>query len=413
VGVLLIASMMSEKPDWFSDVPAADKAGVAQVNELLAKSKLAVTNDMLGGDIYVARFVRARKHDVAAAFEMLKANLAWREAERVDTIHEWFPKTEEGRKLLSFFPNQPFGVARGVPLVLEHMTLLDPAEVFETFTLAHLVQLHIYLVERDLRSMYELSCASGKAVTELIVVENMKGLGFRHLGSQVMDMMKALLAVDQANYPELLHAMLIINAPSIVQIGFRLLRPFIDEVTLSKIQIHGAGWKTAESFLAIVPVDVLPPEWGGEHPTMHWSQSGSLEAEEDDDDANATDLAIGASAKVVHELAVEQDGSSLFYEFEVKSHDIGFEVEIVVGNKKPKVLVAAARYSTPQGGAVHGLAKGRLLLTFDNSYSYITSKEVRLTATVRPPLSRAQKRKEKKNRKKEKAKLQDSAKLAK
>ncbi len=394
------ATVQGANHGWFNDIPARDRAAVDAVKAKMAQEGLAVKKETLGGDVYVARFVRARKHDVEAAFSMLKANLQWRDEKKVDSVLDWFAASEAGKKLLSFFPNQPFGSAGGVPLVLEHMTLLDPAEVLETFSLDDLVTLHIYLVERDLLKCYEMSCESNKAITEVTIVENMQGLGFRHLASNCIEMLKALLAVDEANYPELLHQMIIINAPSIVHIGFRVLRPFIDAATLAKIQIHGGSWKTSPQLLALVPLDCVAKEWGGECATRHWHQSGALKAEEEES-GEAIDVAVAASVKADHELQVEQDGSSFFYQFEVANHDIGFSVELLVGNKKPRVLVPLARHEGQQAGVIHGIGKGKLVVTLDNSYSYLTAKQVRLTATVRPPLSRAQKRKEKKNRNKE------------
>ncbi len=84
------------------------------------------------------------------------------------------------------------------------------------------------------------------------------------------------------------------------------------------------------------------------------------------------------------------------------AHDIGFSVELRCGKKKPKILVAPSRVSEPQTQSINNLLKGTVVLIFDNSYSYMTKKEVLLMATVRPPLSRAEKRKQKNKNKKKK-----------
>jgi hypothetical protein len=79
---------------------------------------------------------------------------------------------------------------------------------------------------------------------------------------------------------------------------------------------------------------------------------------------------------------------------------VSFSVQLRRGNKKPKVLVAPSRLSDPQTNQINNLTKGQVVLVFDNSYSYMTGKEITLTALIRPPMTRAQKRREKQQKKK-------------
>ncbi len=240
---------------WTRDLCEKDRTVVDLINNRLQKEGKSIKCQRLAGDVYVARFVRARKHVLEDCLELLLANLKWREENNVDDILETFPKTDVGKKLLSFWPNQQAGHhENGRLIVHEHMCLLDPVELLENFTLDDLVRLHIYFVERDLQALFDHSCKVGKPCTEVIVLENMRGLGFRHLGSSVIDMMKAVLAVDAVNYPELLGGMLVVNAPSIVSLGWRLLKPFVDADTQGKIQIHGNNWNSAEQLISVLPM---------------------------------------------------------------------------------------------------------------------------------------------------------------
>jgi hypothetical protein len=51
-------------------------------------------------------------------------------------------------------------------------------------------------------------------------------------------MLKAILETDEKNYPELLGSMLVINAPSVVSVGWRLMKPFVDASEWKKICVE-------------------------------------------------------------------------------------------------------------------------------------------------------------------------------
>ena len=57
-----------------------------------------------GVDGVLLRFLRARKHDVSQALEMLRRTLAWRTAENVDAILDEPLDIEEFRTLGSLYP---------------------------------------------------------------------------------------------------------------------------------------------------------------------------------------------------------------------------------------------------------------------------------------------------------------------
>lgn len=91
-----------------------------------------------------------------------------------------------------------------------------------------------------------------------------------------------LVQIYEANYPEYLHRVFVINgkfqktlkekfincwslaAPTIFSIGFSMIKPFLNERTRNKIQIHGHDaqqWKAA--ILAEVNAEELPVAYGG------------------------------------------------------------------------------------------------------------------------------------------------------
>lgn len=57
------------------------------------------------------------------------------------------------------------------------------------------------------------------------------GLGHRHALSHL----RAVIGVSEANYPETMAGMVIINAPSIFPFFWKIVKPWLDEYTASKV----------------------------------------------------------------------------------------------------------------------------------------------------------------------------------
>ena len=80
----------------------------------------------------------------------------------------------------------------------------------------------------------------------------------------MLDLSIQVVQIYEANYPELLRRVFVINAPKIFSILYSMALPFIHERTRSKIQIFSHDskqWKAA--LLAEIDPDQLPAMYGG------------------------------------------------------------------------------------------------------------------------------------------------------
>jgi len=57
----------------------------------------------------------------------------------------------------------------------------------------------------------------------------------KHTEKAGLDFIRTIAELDQANYPEMMRKMFLINAPAIFTMIYSMLKPFIDPVTLSKV----------------------------------------------------------------------------------------------------------------------------------------------------------------------------------
>lgn len=78
---------------------------------------------------------------------------------------------------------------------------------------------------------------------------------------RVKDYVMAAASVGQDRYPETMGKFYIINAPWAFSAVWSVIKPWLDEVTVKKIDILGSGYK--ETLLKQIPVENLPKEFGG------------------------------------------------------------------------------------------------------------------------------------------------------
>ena len=79
---------------------------------------------------------------------------------------------------------------------------------------------------------------------------------------RVKDYVSAASSIGQNRYPETMGKFYIINAPWAFSAVWAVIRPWLDEVTVAKIEIVGASYKDA--LLQQIPKENLPKEFGGE-----------------------------------------------------------------------------------------------------------------------------------------------------
>ena len=71
----------------------------------------------------------------------------------------------------------------------------------------------------------------------------------------------AAAAIGQDRYPEIMGKFYIINAPWAFSAIWGIIKVWLDEVTVSKIDIIGSQYK--DKLLAQIPAENLPKEFGG------------------------------------------------------------------------------------------------------------------------------------------------------
>eukprot|EP01122_Echinamoeba_exundans_P008482 TRINITY_DN2818_c0_g1_i2.p1 TRINITY_DN2818_c0_g1~~TRINITY_DN2818_c0_g1_i2.p1 ORF type:complete len:164 (+),score=21.68 TRINITY_DN2818_c0_g1_i2:567-1058(+) len=70
-----------------------------------------------------------------------------------------------------------------------------------------------------------------------IIIQDAKGLGMKHASRSLINYLSELTKIDQDNYPETMRKTFFISTPSVFGAIFALVKPFIDERVLHKLEV--------------------------------------------------------------------------------------------------------------------------------------------------------------------------------
>ena len=180
------------------------------------------------------------KQDVAKATERLCSTLAFRSEHgildagtdvaslfEVDPVRPHFPT--------AFAPNTPDGCI----VQITRLGGFSPRALMDAFSEDEICHLMVLWLETSLRMQGDSSRALGAPCPGVIDVYDCAGFKMSTLLHDVgaARSLSGLLSVGEQHYPENLHKCFVINAPTIAQIVWRLLKPAISAETSRKVCI--------------------------------------------------------------------------------------------------------------------------------------------------------------------------------
>jgi len=209
----------------------------------------------------LCRFLRARKFDVHKAKAMLLSAEQWRKDENVDELVRTF-EFKEKEEVDKYYPQYYHKIDKdGRPVYIERLGKLDFKALYAVTSQDRLLKRLICEYERSLITrMPAASQAVGHPVETFCTVLDLQGVSLSNF-YRVKDYVMAAAAIGQDRYPEIMGKFYIINAPWAFSAIWSIIKVWLDEVTVSKIDIIGAAYK--DKLLAQIPAENLPKEFGG------------------------------------------------------------------------------------------------------------------------------------------------------
>jgi hypothetical protein len=115
--------------------------------------------------------------------------------------------------------------------------------------------------------MYAVSKQHGFNVETFVLVIDAEGWGLRLATSDAYAFIKGMASTDSDHYPERLGNMIIINAPYVLSIAWKVIQGFLDPVTKQKVKIVSSNRAEWEPLLQkYIDIDQIPFQYGGNAP---------------------------------------------------------------------------------------------------------------------------------------------------
>ncbi|XP_064410474.1 alpha-tocopherol transfer protein [Latimeria chalumnae] len=249
--------MMSEKKADFQenlcDLPDDSLLVKTSINKLRLRAGKESKEWPLS-DEFLLRFLRARDFDIEPALKLLINYHKWR-AECPEISADLRPSS-----VLGLLHSGYHGVLRsrdllGSKVLIYRIGQWDPKlfTAYEVF--------RVSLITSELIVQETETQRNGlKAVFDL------QGWRFTHAWQITPTIAKKISSVLTDSFPLKVRGIHLINEPILFHPVFALIKPFLSEKIKARIHMHGKNYK--ESLSQHFPVNILPPEYGGQGPSI-------------------------------------------------------------------------------------------------------------------------------------------------
>ncbi|XP_046633862.1 SEC14-like protein 2 [Daphnia pulicaria] len=355
-------------------------------------------------DEFYLKWLVARSYNVAEAEKMLRASLAWRQANGVDDILNWTPP----EVLQKYYSLGKLGHDKfNCPVYISAQGNMDLRGIFQSITKKDFMRFQAYTTERINKEMREESLRTGTNKNcQVVFIGDMTGLSMRQMTYKpVMDAGSEQTKVYESNYPENIRRMFIINAPKIFTVIFNIIKPFLHQATLDKIRIFGYDKEEwAAALLEEIEADNLPLYYGGtmvdpdgdpKCPSkfnmggeVPYSYYLSNSAPVPKDYMETINIIAGAGGFKKLKYKIDVANSILRWEFMTEGGDIGFRVYYKSDEEGIVDLVPLSRIEShliTEEGQYICEDPGKYVVVFDNTFSILRPKKVRYYVVVNPP----------------------------
>ncbi|KAF9780209.1 CRAL-TRIO domain-containing protein [Thelephora terrestris] len=212
-------------------------------------------------DATLLRFLRARKFDVAKAKEMLVSAEQWRKEFGVEEIVKNFDFPEKAL-VDEYYPQYYHKTDKdGRPIYIERLGLLNIEGLYKATTQERQLKRLVWEYEKFINErLPACSKAVGHPVETSCTILDLHNVSLSNF-YRVKDYVSRASSIGQDRYPECMGKFYIINAPWAFSAVWVIIKPWLDEVTVAKIDILGGSYKDVLS--KQIDAENLPEVFGG------------------------------------------------------------------------------------------------------------------------------------------------------
>ncbi|XP_057372019.1 SEC14-like protein 2 [Daphnia carinata] len=370
------------------------RATLKQLREAVKDCKLPQSDD-----VYLLRWLVAREFDLAKSEKMLRNSMEWRQKNRVDTITEDWKAPEVLTKYCAV-GHVGADKNKSYVVVCRHGAM-DWKGLLLSAKKKDLITYMVKIVEQsilDARKNPARFIPSPTTISQATIILDMDGFSMRHITHKpALDTVLQLLQMNEANYPEFLRRIFVINAPKVFSIMYSLAKPFMHEKTRKKVHIYSHD---AEQWKAALLEDFDPQELpacyggtltdpdgnpycitmvnlGGEVPKSYYLPRNF-------DTTNKNCLPVCHGSREQLEFRINEAGVHLKWDFHSEEGDISFAIY----RKEDGQMIPVVPHErvdchvSPEEGEICCGSTGAYVVEFDNSFSYFRSKKIWYSITI-------------------------------
>jgi len=345
------------------------------------------------GDDFILKWLVAREFKLDVAEEMLRKSIEWRRINKIDTILDWYKPPEV---LVKYYTAGAIGYDKsGGPVWIYSVGNLDVKGMFQSVSKKDYIwYCMIYLSERSRLHLRERNKKNGTDVTYMTFIGDMSNVSMRTMYYKpFLDAGMESTKILEANYPENLGRLFVINAPKMFTMLFAIVKSLLSQSTIDKFRIYGTDeneWKAA--LLEHIDADQLPVHYGGTMtdvngdpkcsavlnpggtiPTSYYLSTAKLVPSE-----GMKSCTVLSSNKKRLKFKATEPNSHLRWKFFSESGDIAFYAYLKSDGEKvelyPKERIEC--HLIREEGSVPCEKMGTYVIEFDNTYSYFRTKKI-------------------------------------
>ena len=252
----------------FADFDAELAKLKAAVPESELDMRMAICGDV---DNMYARFLSSQQCESSVVIPMLRKTLNWRRvANPMGSMRDWRHIPKRTKDIVYDHYQSGWYTTHtpiGCPVYVERTGRLHVQDVLKTVSADDMVNHHTRMMEYlQTVILPEMAQRPGNVVKDKCInILDMHGLGLHMFNNATMSVLKRVISIDQANYPEIMYRCYIVNCPVVFQMFWRAIKPFIEKRIQQKIRIMGKvhGKNLEELSNIFGGVDRVPSFLGG------------------------------------------------------------------------------------------------------------------------------------------------------
>jgi hypothetical protein len=204
------------------------------------------------------RFLRAGKGDSEEGQRRYEATLEWRKENGIDHIlSDPHPDFDLIKKHYPHFYH--LRGRDGEPVFFEQPPKTNLQAMKEGGVVLEGL-LHHYAMVTE----FQWQCIEKDDFARSITVLDLEGMGMRDFVGECVEYVRRCSEFTGQHYPERAGFVYVINVPGWFAMVWNVVKAWVDEVTLKKINIFRGKQEIFEALLEKIPVENIPPEYGGE-----------------------------------------------------------------------------------------------------------------------------------------------------